>query len=328
VPAACAARARRACGGHVRLFNAYGMTEAAVDSTCYAVARTFGNPPARMPIGVPLPHVRVLLLDAHQRLVPDGVIGEIHIGGAGVARGYLDRPELTASRFIANPFVPGERLYKSGDLGRRLPDGNLEHLGRNDFQVKIRGHRIELGEIETRLAACEGVSEAVVVAREPSPGLKQLVAYCLMRDERQSIDAERLRATLAAGLAEYMLPSAYVCLRAWPLTSNGKIDRAALPAPDGDAFVVGDYLAPRTPIEIALAQMWSDLLGVEKIGLRDNFFALGGHSLMATRLLVATRDALGVEISLRDLFEGPTIERMLVVIFAKIEEEEGVADPV
>ncbi len=156
-----AARARRACGGHVRLFNAYGMTEAAVDSTCYAVGKMLADPPARMPIGMPLPSVRVLLLDAHQRLVPDGVIGEIHIGVAGVARGYLDRPELTASRFIANPFVPGERLYKSGDLGRRLPDGNLEHLGRNDLQVKIRGYRIELGEIETRLAACEGVREAV-----------------------------------------------------------------------------------------------------------------------------------------------------------------------
>ena len=317
-----AARARRACGDGVRLFNAFGMTEAAVDSTCYAVDTIPVPLPARMPIGVPLPNVRVLLLDANARLVPAGVIGEIHIGGAGVARGYLNRPELTAERFIDNPFGAGERLYKSGDLGRMLPDGHLEYLGRRDFQVKIRGHRIELGEIEAKLAACEGVREAVVIAREDVPGLKQLAAYYLASDTARKIDTEYLRSALAAGLPGYMLPSAYVRLETWPTTPNGKIDRAALPAPTDDAFVGSDYLVPGTPIEIALAQLWSTLLGVEKIGLRDNFFALGGHSLLATRLLVATRNALGVEMSLRDLFKAPTIEQMLALIFAKIEEDD------
>ncbi len=319
-----AARARRACGDDVRLFNAFGMTEAAVDSTCYAVDTIPVPLPARMPIGVPLPNVRVLLLDANVRLVPAGVIGEIHIGGAGVARGYLNRPELTAQRFIDNPYVAGERLYKSGDLGRMLPGGDIEYLGRNDFQIKIRGHRIELGEIESRLAACEGVREAVVVVREDVPGLKQLVAYYLPLDAAQTIDAEYLRSTLSAVLSEHMLPSAYVRVEYWPTTPNGKIDRAALPAPIGDAIANSDYLAPSTPIEIALAQLWSELLGTEKIGLRDNFFAMGGHSLLATRLLVATRDTLGVEMSLRDIFKAPTIEKMLALIFAKIEED-GIA---
>ena len=293
--------------------------------SCYAVDTIPVPLPARMPIGVPLPNVRVLLLDANVRLVPAGVIGEIHIGGAGVARGYLNRPELTAQRFIDNPYVAGERLYKSGDLGRMLPGGDIEYLGRNDFQIKIRGHRIELGEIESRLAACEGVREAVVVVREDVPGLKQLVAYYLPLDAAQTIDAEYLRSTLAAVLSEHMLPSAYVRVEYWPTTPNGKIDRAALPAPIGDAIANSDYLAPSTPIEIALAQLWSELLGTEKIGLRDNFFALGGHSLLATRLLVAIRDALGVEMSLRDIFKAPTIEKMLALIFAKIEED-GIAE--
>ena len=308
----------------VRLYNAYGPTECTVDST---LALIVGDAPF---LGHPIANVRAYVLDEHRRLVPPGVVGELYLGGAGLARGYLHRPELTAERFIDNPFVPGERLYLTGDLVRRRVDGVLEYQGRNDFQVKIRGYRIELGEIESKLAALPGVKDAVVLAREDTPEQgeqpqKRLVAYYLP-DEATAADAESLRAQLKAQLPDYMVPTAYVRLEAWPLTHNGKLDRKVLPAPDGDACVGRTvYAAPRTPMEQAVAGIWSQVLGVERVGVHDNFFDLGGHSLMAMRLIMAVQDMLGVDVSLRDLFEGPTIEQMLAVIFAQSEED--VFDP-
>ncbi|WP_440030553.1 AMP-binding enzyme, partial [Chromobacterium amazonense] len=212
----------------------------------------------------------------HGQPVPLGVAGEIHIAGAGVARGYLNRPELTAERFLANPFStdPEARLYKTGDLGRWLPDGNLEYLGRNDLQVKIRGFRIELGEIETRLAQCKGVREAVVLAREDVPGGQRLVAYLLAEAGVKLVPAE-LRQQLTLHLAEYMLPSAFVTLDSFPLTPNGKLDRQALPVPDQSAVVAHGYAAPVGEVETALAEIWQDLLGLERVGRWDHFFELG-----------------------------------------------------
>ena len=303
-----------------RLFNAYGPTEDSVVST---VHRCDGedHSAAMVPIGRGMPNHRVYVLDPQRALLPPGVPGELYVGGPGVADGYLNRPELTAERFIDSPFLPGERLYRTGDLVRRRGDGVLDYLGRNDFQVKIRGYRIELGEIEATLAACSGVRDAIVIAREETPGPKQLVAYYRPLDPQQIPSAERLRSALSDVLAEYMLPSAYVALDIWPMTPSGKVDRKALPAPQDDAFVTREYVAPRTPIEVALAELWSELLGVERVGLRDNFFELGGYSILGLRLMSATRETFGVEMSLRELFEGPTIEQMLEVIYSKVEED-------
>ena len=301
-----------------RLFNAYGPTEDSVVSTVHPCDVDDGG--ATVPIGRALPNHRAHVLDEYRRPVPMGVPGELYVGGAGVADGYLHRPELTAERFVDDPFVAGGRLYRTGDVVRRRGDGALEYLGRNDFQVKIRGYRIELGEIEAALSACEGVRDAIVIVREEPPGQKQLVAYYRPLDPQHGPTAERLRAALSGVLAEYMLPSAYVPMDAWPTTPNGKIERRALPAPQGDVYAVREYVAPSTPLETALAQLWSELLGVEKIGLRDNFFELGGYSILGLRLVSATRDTFGVDMTLRELFDGPTIEKMLEVIYAKVEE--------
>ncbi|MDT0528003.1 amino acid adenylation domain-containing protein [Micromonospora sp. DSM 115977] len=302
--AANAAQLRALCGPRVRIVNAYGVTEAAVDSTCHLLPTDGLAGATCLPIGRPLPNVRVYLLDAVGEPVPDGVVGEIHIGGAGVARGYLNRPELTARRFRANPFVPGERLYRTGDLGRRLPGGELEFLGRDDFQVKVRGFRVELGEIESRLAATEGVREAVVVARPDAGGQQRLVAYVL---GAEAPDAARLRDRLAAQLPEHMVPSAYVRLAVWPLTPNGKLDRAALPAPDGEAFGQRGHVEPVGLLESMVAGVWAEVLGVERVGRHDDFFALGGHSLLAMRLVSRIRQVLGREVSPAVLFAAPVL---------------------
>jgi pristinamycin I synthase 3 and 4 len=302
-------------------FNFYGPTETTVLSTAYLCPP---EPEAAdtIPLGGPLPNERIYVLDPERQPVPVGVTGEIYIGGAGVARGYLHRPELTAERFIDSPFVAGDRLYRTGDLGRWRADGLVEYRGRNDFQVKIRGYRIELGEIEAKLAALPGVKEAVVLAREDVPGHKQLVAYYLRHD---AVDAgtdagiqadthagpERLRAQLQSLLPDYMVPTAFVPLDVWPLTGNGKLDRKALPPPDGATVLAGrPYVAPRTPIEEVLAAMWAELLGVEQVGVHDNFFDLGGHSLMAMRLIAAIRDTFGIGLTLKMFFETPTVEHM------------------
>ena len=291
----------------LHVVNGYGPAETTVFSTTYT---EIGNRFRNTPIGRPLANTRIYILDAHGEPVPVGVTGELYIGGAGVARGYLNRPELTAERFVRDPFTAeaGARMYRTGDLGRWLADGNIEFLGRNDFQVKIRGFRIELGEIEARLSEHEGVQEAVVLAREDTPGDKRLVAYYTAR-EQNSVGAQELRAHVAAKLPEYMVPAAYVKLESLPLTPNGKLNRKALPAPEGDAYVVRQYEAPQGTIEELLAGIWAKLLNLERVGRHDNFFELGGHSLMAVTLVERLAQA-GLKADVRALFTTPTLAKL------------------
>jgi acyl carrier protein len=257
------------------------------------------------PIGRPLPNTRAYVVDAHLNAVPIGVPGELLVGGVQLARGYWNRPELTAEKFIADPFRPGERLYRTGDLVRYLADGNIEFLGRIDEQVKIRGFRIELGEIESALSQHPAIREAVVLAREDSPGDKRLVAYLVAKGEAPS--ASELKEFLARQLPHHMVPSAFVVLQALPLTPNGKVDRRALPAPDGAAYTSPGYEAPLGEVESALAQIWAEVLMLERVGRHDNFFELGGHSLLAMQVVVRVRQALSVELPMRDLFATPIL---------------------
>ena len=257
-------------------------------------------------IGRPIANARVYLLDRHLEPVPAGVPGELWLAGRGLARGYLGAPELTAERFLPDPFGgPGERLYRTGDLARHRPDGDLDFLGRADQQVKIRGFRVEPGEVEAVLASHPAVEAAAVVAREASPGDSRLVAYVVARQGDPEPLLPELRRFLAERLPGYMVPAALVPLAALPLTANGKVDRQALPAPGWTAAV--DFVAPRTPLEDLLAGIWAELLGVSRVGVDDNFFALGGHSLLATRLAARVRAALGVELPLARLFAAPTV---------------------
>ena len=269
---------------HARLINMYGITETTVHVTYYPLEPADADKPRSSCIGRPIPDLSFYVLDARGEPAPIGVVGEIYVGGAGVARGYLNRAELTTTRFLRNPFVEGDRLYKTGDLARFLPDGDIEYFGRNDFQVKIRGFRIELGEIEARLAEFEGVSEVKVIAREDSPGDKRLAAYFIAGE---NIRPEALRAHLLARLPEYMVPAAYVRLDRFPLTPNGKLDSKALPAPDSRAYAQDAYQAPEGPVEERLAEIWAKVLGLdpERISRNANFFDLGGHSLLAVRML-------------------------------------------
>ncbi|MER8672344.1 amino acid adenylation domain-containing protein, partial [Mesorhizobium sp. M1156] len=293
------------------IVNAYGPTEATVCATVWSCPDDFDG--SVVPIGRPIANTRVYLLDGHGAPVPFGAVGELYIGGAGVARGYLNRPDLTAERFIASPFVEGDRLYKTGDLGRYLPDGYLEFLGRNDDQVKIRGFRIEPGEIAARLCEHAWVREAVVVARQDRAGDKHLVAYVVCGPEAGSDEdgggalAGALRAHVSGRLADYMVPSAFVRLAALPLTPNGKLDRKALPAPADDAYARAAYEAPRDAIETALAGIWAELLGVERVGRHDHFFELGGHSLLAVQLMSRLSQVVGVELPLTRLFAKPVL---------------------
>src|SRR5262249_7557316 len=265
-----------------QLHNLYGPTEAAVDVTAWACPSSLSE--TIIPIGRPISNARIYIIDAYGQPAPVGAAGEIYIGGAPVGRGYLNRPELTAERFVVDPFAgeAGARMYKTGDLGRWMPDGVIEFLGRNDFQIKIRGFRIELEEIEARLREHPGVQEAVVMAREDGPGDKRLVAYYtrakIGEQDEYPISVEALRAHLSASLPEYMAPAAYVPLEAMPLTPNGKLDRRALPKPElnGAGRV---YVAPRTAMEEIVSGIWAEVLRIEKVGLTDNFFDMGGHSL-------------------------------------------------
>ena len=293
------------------MFNAYGPTETTTFATTYEIT---ADPHGKsIPIGRPIAQTQLYILDAQRKLVPMGAVGEIYIGGAGVALGYLNRPELTAERFIESPFTAGQRLYKTGDLGRWLPDGTIEYRGRNDFQVKVRGFRIELGEIEARLAEHADVHEAVVLAREDSPGDKRLVAY-IVTNHHAAPSTDTLRTYLNGVLPEYMVPAAYVTLDAFPLNANGKVDRKALPAPDGDAYLSRAYEAPVGEIEQALAQIWSEILKVEQIGRHDHFFELGGHSLLAATQIARIRQVLGVEVPLKELFAQPELAAFAAVV--------------
>jgi amino acid adenylation domain-containing protein/FkbH-like protein len=286
-----------------QVFDLYGPTETTVYSAC--ALREPGGPAV---IGRPLPNEQVYLLDSQRQLVPIGVPGELHIGGDGVARGYLHQPELTAERFIPNPFKPG-RLYRTGDLARWRADGALEFLGRIDQQLKIRGFRIEPGEIEAVLKTHPAVREAVVVAREDQPGDRCLVAY-VATEPPHSGDAgieEELRRACIAKLPSYMVPSAVVALEGLPRTPSGKVDRKALPAPPPNRTARGEFVAPRTPTEERLAAIWREVLKIEPIGVQDNFFALGGHSLLAIRVNSRIREVFEVEMPPTGLFDAPTI---------------------
>jgi acyl carrier protein len=243
--------------------------------------------------------------------VPLGAAGEIYIGGDAVARGYLRQPELTAQRFVADPFSTEHeaRLYKTGDLGRWCADGTLEYLGRNDDQVKVRGFRIELGEIEAQLVRHKQVKEAAVIVREDTPGDRRLAAYVTLRDATGPT-AEELRAHMQAVLPEHMVPSAFVILEGFPLSPNGKLNRRALPMPATGAYVSRQYDAPQGAVEETVAGIWRELLRVERVGRQDNFFELGGHSILATQLMVRIRSAFSVEISMSVLFEVPTLRQL------------------
>ncbi|MFL5356592.1 amino acid adenylation domain-containing protein [Archangium sp.] len=284
------------------LLNAYGPTEVTV---CASISGPVDS--ERITIGRPFPNVELYVLDGLLQPVPAGAPGELYVGGVGLARGYLGRPELTAEKFLPHPFSaePGARLYRTGDRVRFLSDGQLEFLGRADAQVKVRGIRIEPGEVEAALLHHPSVREAVVVAREDSPGQPRLVAY-LVPDEGQSLETASLRAALKEQLPEYMLPSAFVSLPVLPLTSSGKVDRKALPAPEG-LSPQSAFVPPEGEVELALAADWASLLGVERVGRHDNFFELGGHSLLATQLISRVRSTFGVELPLNALFENPTV---------------------
>jgi amino acid adenylation domain-containing protein len=299
-----------------RLVNMYGITETTVHATYRPIKVQDLGERLGSPIGWRLPDLEVYILDPNCNPAPIGVAGELYIGGAGLARGYLNQPELTAEKFIPHPFSdqPGTRLYKTGDLARYLPDGNIEFLGRIDNQVKIRGFRIELGEVETVLSQHPVVRQSVVIVREDSPGDRRLVAYVVSSPD-QVCTASELRNFLKEKLPEYMVPSAFVVLDAFPLTPNGKLDRKALPAPDQNRPALDEtFTAPRTPVEELLTQIWSDVLKVDKVSIHDNFFDLGGHSLLATQLVSRVRDAFQMDIPLRTLFEKPTVEELAIAI--------------
>ena len=283
-----------------------------------------------MTVGRPIANTRIHILDKCLRPAPVGVPGELYIGGHGLARGYLRRPELTREKFIPDPFSAplGERLYRTGDLARYRPDGNIELIGRLDYQVKVRGFRVELGEIETVLSRHECVAEAVVLAREDAPGDKRLVAYIVPR-RGGVVDVQSLRTFMREQLPHYMVPSTFVVLDAFPLTPNGKVNRRALPAPEGDAFAAatGVRVEPRTEVERVLADIWREVLKIDRLGIHDSFFDLGGHSLLATQVISRLRNALQLEVPLRKLFEAPTIAAFAVTVEeALLEEVEALTD--
>jgi amino acid adenylation domain-containing protein len=290
--------------------NLYGPTECTMLATAFPIAG-LGADAHSVPIGKPISNTQAYILDAHMQPVPVGVVGEIHLGGDGLARGYINRPQLTAERFVHAEHCGGQRVYRSGDLGKWLPDGNIEFMGRNDFQVKIRGFRIEPGEIEARLHLQPGVEQAVALCREDRPGDKRLVAYIAAR---APIDVRQLRASLAAVLPAYMVPSAFVMMERLPLTANGKLDRRALPAPGQAALAQRGYEAPQGAIEVAIAGAWQELLALEGVSRHDVFFELGGHSLLAVRLVARLRRQFDADIALSALFEHPTVAGLALVL--------------
>ncbi len=303
-----------------QLHNLYGPTEAAVDVTYWPCRPN--NQQSIVPIGRPIANTQIYILDPQLQPVPIGVPGELHIGGIGLARGYLNRPDLTAEKFIPDPFsdIPGARLYKTGDLARFLVDGNIEYIGRTDFQVKLRGLRIELGEIEAVLGECAGVLQAVVVVREDSPGDKRLVAY-LIAAPGPELDAENLRRELKNRLPEYMVPSRFVLVDKFPMTTSGKVDRKALPAPPQERGNKTTMVAPRNETESRLASLFAGVLRLPSVGVTDNFFDLGGHSLLAGRLLAQVNQSMGKKIPLSAMFRGATVESL-----ARLIEQESEVD--
>jgi amino acid adenylation domain-containing protein len=293
-----------------QLINAYGPTETTTFATMFVMeAQPRGRDMESLPIGRPLANTSVYVLDENRQPVSIGEVGELYIGGPGVARGYLNRPQMTAERFVSDPFSRdmNANMYKTGDLARWRADGNLEFLGRNDSQVKIRGFRIEPGEIEAQLAAHPEVRAVVVVVREEARGQKELVAYFVPRDAQVSPSVEELRTHLKDLLPEYMVPSALVRLDRLPLTANGKLDRRALPVPQADAYVTHAYEAPQGELEEILARIWKDLLKVEQVGRHDNFFDVGGHSLVAMKAVTRIAEQTAINVSIASIFRYPTI---------------------
>ncbi|MFO0762661.1 MAG: amino acid adenylation domain-containing protein [Byssovorax sp.] len=311
-----------------RLINEYGPTETVVGCAVYEVPEG-PLPEGAIPIGRPIANSRLYVLDPRHNPVPIGVTGEIYIAGAQVGRGYLNRPELTAERFLPDPFVPGERMYRSGDLGRHRADGELEYLGRVDHQVKVRGFRIELGEIESVLVQHPDVREAAVLAREDSPGQKRLVAYLAAAPGTSPGDAE-LREFLGARLPEYMVPAVFVVLDAMPLTDNGKIDRAALPAPESKLDEAREIAAPRNEIEQKLVEIWASVLRLKEVGIHDNFFAVGGDSILGIHVVSRAQKA-GLRLTPQQIFRFPTIAGLAAVaetVASAAEVEGRVTGPV
>ncbi|MEH2155323.1 non-ribosomal peptide synthetase [Nostoc sp.] len=306
-----------------QLIHAYGPSECTVFTCCYPIPQQLAENVQSIPIGKPIGDRRVYLLDKDLHRVPIGVPGELYVGGASVARGYLNQPTLTSEKFIPNPFIESDTLYKTGDLICRLPDGNLEFLGRIDTQVKIRGFRIELGEIEAVLNQHPDIKQVVVIARENEPGNKSLVAYIVAKDHPPT--SSTLRNFLKTKLPDYMIPGAFVFLEAFPLTPNGKINRRALPAPDADhRNLEVDFVAPRTSTEQELATIWAEVLKLKKVGIHDNFFELGGHSLLATQVISRLRETFFLNFPLRYLFENSTIAELAQKVNAQqIEQAEN-----
>jgi acyl carrier protein len=265
--------------------------------------------PSRPPIGRPISNTQIYLLEESLQPAPIGVPGELYIGGVGLARGYLGRPDLTAEKFLPDPFSrqPGARFYRTGDLARYQPDGNIEFLGRKDHQVKIRGFRIELGEIETVLGQHPAVQETIVLTWQRTAGDRQLVAYVVFQPGPAPSISE-LRNFLLQTLPDYMAPSSFIFLDSLPLTANGKVNRQALPLPDQSRPELDQaFVAPQTPLEQVIAEVWREVLGTEQIGVNDNFFELGGHSLLATQVVGRLSEAFEFELPLRTIFESPTI---------------------
>ena len=295
---------------NAQVYNLYGPTEAAVDVTAWTCS--LADSGTALPIGRPIANTRLYVLDAQLRPLPVGVAGEIYIGGVQVARGYLNKPVLTQERFLADPFVPGGRLYRSGDLGCWREDGAIDYLGRNDFQVKIRGFRIELGEIEAQLKQLADVADAVVVAQPAAAGEQRLVAY-VVPASAAAFDAAALRAQLARRLPDYMVPALYLPIAVLPLSSNGKLDRKALPLPAGDSAIRQAFEPPQGEAETLLAQIWSALLKLDAIGRHDSFFELGGHSLLAVQLLEQLRQR-GWSVDIRAVFAQPGLAEMAAAL--------------
>lgn len=295
----------------VRLENLYGPTEITIYATNYSVV----NPSelGTIPIGKPLSNVQAYIVNEQLSLQPIGVAGELCIAGSGVARGYLNRPELSEEKFVTCPWETGMRMYRTGDLVRWLANGDIEYLGRMDHQVKIRGNRIELEEIERVVMEHSSVHEALTVVREDKNGDKDLVVYVVLEAGKE-MHLNEMRDYLQGLLPEYMVPSAYVFLEAFPLNHNGKVDRQALPVPDESSFDQVEYVRPRNSVEQVIAEVWSEVLGNEKVGVHDNFFTLGGHSLLAMLIVYRLRSALNTELSMQSLFDHPTVSELAVII--------------
>ncbi|HEX4049203.1 MAG TPA: amino acid adenylation domain-containing protein, partial [Elusimicrobiota bacterium] len=311
----------RPAAGRVRLLNSYGPTEATVSASFHDVPADAPST-GLLPIGRPVAGAELRVVDAEGRQVPNGMIGELWIGGPGVGRGYLNRPELTAERFVADSLSgrPGARLYRTGDRARRRPDGVFEYLGRFDDQVKIRGYRVELGEVESALAAHPAVGTCAVVLREEPSGVQRLVAYVSPRDGVAAADSE-LRAFLSEKMPDYMVPSVFVGLASLPLTPAGKVDRRALPPPVERSTAVEERTA--SPLEQQIRDIWEEVLGISPVGLRDDFFALGGNSLLAVRIMAQIEKRVGRRPPLKALFEGATIERFAEKMETKIRDKEA-----